>query len=46
MIIKISYYALLGNSKKNLMKKGKKMLNAINYYNLLDNSKKKLNKKR
>ena len=29
MIVKISYYDLLGNSKKNLMKRGKKKLNAI-----------------
>ena len=29
MIVKISYYDLLGNSKKNLMKRDKKMLNAI-----------------
>ena len=27
--------------KKNLIKKGKKMLNAISYYDLLGNSKKK-----
>ena len=31
----------MGKSKKNLMKKGKKMLNAISYYDLLGNSKKK-----
>ena len=29
IIVKISYYDLLGNDKKNLMKKGKKMLNGI-----------------
>ena len=29
IIVKISYYDLLGNSKKNLMEKGKKKLNAI-----------------
>ena len=28
IIVKISYYDLLGNNKKNLMKIGKKMLNA------------------
>ena len=32
----------MGKSKKNLMKKGKKMLNAISYYDLLGNSKKKI----
>ena len=41
IIVKISYYDLLGNSKKNLIKKGKKMLNAISYYDLLGNNKKK-----
>ena len=34
----------MGKSKKNLMKKGKKMLNAISYYDLLGNSKKKKKK--
>ena len=49
IIVKISYYDLLGSSTKNLTKRGKKCLIyiivKISYYNLLDNSKKNLMKK-
>ena len=49
IIVKISYYDLLGNSKKNLIKRGKKcqiyIIVKISYYNLLNNSKKNLMKK-
>ena len=49
IIVKLSYYDLLGNKNKNLIKRGKKcqiyIIVKISYYNLLDNSKKNLMKK-
>ena len=46
IIVKISYYDLLGNSKKNLIKRGKKcqiyIIVKISYNDLFGNSKKNL----